>query len=208
MKKLLFLIAIFLVAYKANAQTEAGNFMIGGNVYFNTSKVNNSPSSKQTSFAIYPSAGYFISKNLAIGTGIGYSHNKYNINMAGGGTYSFSVIKEHQVYISPFARYYVDIAEQFKLFGQFSVPISFGKTTDDATAAATNGQTTHAYGVALAPGIAFFPSKRIGIEFSVNGIGYTHNSTKFPDNTDNTSSDQFSFDVNLFAPRLGIQFYF
>ena len=71
-KVLLTLTAIAGLTIAANAQTEQGKIMVGGQVGFQTSKVKDTDF-KNNSFSINPTVGYFVSDNLAIGTGIGYN---------------------------------------------------------------------------------------------------------------------------------------
>lgn len=206
MKKLLLsLIAVSALAFTTQAQTEKGKFMLGGNVEFNSTK-NNGASKADTKFNIVPSVGYFVSDNFAIGTGVGFGFSKNNV-----GTTALpnAALKTQEFVVAPFARYYKGINEQFKFFGQLSVPMAFGN--NKATADGDNYVKTSKYtnvGVALSPGFAFFPSKKFGIEFSVEGISYNDNSVK--DNNGNKIGDSnksFNIGANFFAPRLGVQFY-
>lgn len=65
-------------------------------------------------------------------------------------------------------------------------------------------------GVALSPGFAFFPSKKVGIELALNGLSYTNLRVKDADDRTVKGSgyDNVSFGTNFFAPKLGIQFHF
>ncbi len=200
MKKLLFsLVAVAGLAFTSQAQTEKGKIMLGGSVGFSSSKVDGANKS-DFSFNVIPSAGYFVSNNIAIGTGVGYTYNKevsdLNLNQA------FKV--------APFGRYYVGLSDQFKFFGQLSVPMSFGNNkivnADGDTGAKT--ATTTDIGVNIAPGFAFFPTKRIGIEFSVNGLGYNHSKIENEITGSEAKRNEFGLEADSFAPKLGVQFYF
>ncbi|MNQ95811.1 hypothetical protein D3C85_1113850 [compost metagenome] len=68
--------------------------------------------------------------------------------------------------------------------------------------------TTTSIGVNVAPGFAFFPTKRIGIEVSVNGLGYANNQIKSEATGAKTTSNSFGLEANTFAPKLGVQFHF
>jgi len=203
MKKLLLsLFAVTALALTTQAQTEKGNYMIGGNVEFNSEKVDGN-SKADIDFAIVPSIGYFISDNFAVGTGIGYqfakSYSESGVNS----------VKTQAFVVSPFARYYAGITEQFKFFGQLSVPMSFGNTK----ASTDNGDNyyktnnNNSVGVALSPGFAFFPSKKFGIEFSVNGISYNDNRLENANGDKITGNKNFNIGANFFAPKIGVQFY-
>ena len=208
MKKLvLSLIAVTALAFSTQAQTEKGNFMIGGNVELNSGKSDGAPKSN-IDFSVIPSVGYFVTDNLAIGTGIGYQVSKdYTYNSVTPAL-GFST-KQQAFVVSPFARYYKGINDQFKFFGQLSVPMSFGNTKvgtvdgDNYTKVSKDNNV----GVALSPGFAFFPSKKFGIEFSVNGISYNDYSRKDGNDNDNGGSKNFNIGANFFAPKIGVQFY-
>ncbi|MBB5634287.1 hypothetical protein HDE68_000172 [Pedobacter cryoconitis] len=206
MKKLLLsLIAVSALAFTTQAQTEKGKFMLGGNVEFNSTKNNGAPKA-DTKFNIVPSVGYFVSDNFAIGTGIGYGFSKSHEATT---LLPNAALKTQEFVVAPFARYYKGINESFKFFGQLSVPMAFGNnkvTTDGDNYTKTSKYSN--VGVALSPGFAFFPSKKFGIEFSVQGISYNNNSLK--DNNGNKLADSNkSFDIgaNFFAPKIGVQFY-
>lgn len=207
MKKLLLsLIAVSALAFTTQAQTEKGKFMIGGNVQFNSSKVDGADKS-DINFTVVPSVGYFVMDNLAVGTGVGYTFDRTTVNGFDGAANSFR--KDQAFVVSPFARYYKGISESFKFFGQLSVPMSFGNTKvsadngDNYTKVAENNTV----GVSLSPGFAFFPSKKFGIEFSVNGISYNDNTFNNGNGDKVSGNKNFNIGANFFAPKIGVQFY-
>lgn len=192
------------VIFSSQAQTEKGKFLTGGNVSYSTSKSDAEGAKSSHSFSIVPNVGYFVDDNIAVGTGIGYESSKSNV--------ASQVGKQEAFVISPFGRYYVPVAENFKFFGQVSVPMAFGSTkaTDaDLEVGDKTGSST-AIGVALSPGFAYFPSSRIGLEFSLNGVSYNNYSVEDSDGNElkGYGSEDFSIGTNFFTPRLGIQFYF
>jgi len=199
-KVLLSLIAVAGLAFTTQAQTEKGNFMVGGNVELNTSK-NDGASKTDLNFSVVPSVGYFITNDLAIGTGVGYEFAKSYSTLASAKSSAFV--------IAPFARAYKGINEQFKFFGQLSVPMSFGNNKvgdangDNFVKVGNNNNV----GVALSPGFAFFPSKKFGIEFSVNGISYNDYRVEDADGNKIGGNKNFNIGANFFAPHIGVQFY-
>jgi hypothetical protein len=200
MKKLLLsLVAVSALAFSTQAQTEKGKIIVGGNVGFKSTKVDGVKKS-DISFSVVPSVGYFVSDNIAIGTGVGYTYDKQvsdlNLNQA------FKV--------APFGRYYVGLSDQFKFFGQLSVPMSFGndKVLDADGKTGDKVATTTKIGVNVAPGFAFFPTKRIGIEFSVNGLGYENAQAKNEITGNKVKANSFGLEADTFAPKLGVQFHF
>ena len=70
MKRNVFTLFVFIVmSCAASAQTEMGNWLVGGNIELNTSE-------NDTRFAISPSAGYFFAKNFAVGGIFEFSSSK------------------------------------------------------------------------------------------------------------------------------------
>ncbi|MEC3880405.1 outer membrane beta-barrel protein [Parapedobacter sp. 10938] len=194
MKKLLLtLTAAAAVTFAANAQTEKGKTLLGGTVSYDYANVKDVDGNTQ-SFSIIPSVGVFVNDNVAVGLGIGYAWSQDD-----DGT---DKVQSGEFSAAPFARLYKGDGN-FKFFGQLSVPMGWGtsKANGDKIASAER------YGVELAPGFAFFPTEKIGIEFSVKGL-YYQNTTVTPEGGDGVSSNSFGLDASSFAPRIGIQFYF
>jgi len=200
MKKLLLsLVAVAAFAFTTQAQTEKGKFLVGGNVGFSTSKVDGADKS-DISFKVIPSAGYFVSDNFAIGTGVGYAYDKSvsdkNLNQA--------------IEVAPFGRYYVGLSDQFKFFGQLAVPMAFGNDKELDAKGKTGDKTasTTSIGAYLSPGFAFFPTKRVGIELSVSGLGYNNYSVKNELTGDKVKTNSFGLNANTADINLGVQFHF
>lgn len=196
MKKLFFtLIAGLGLVTVSNAQTtDKGTFMLGGNVSYQYSKVDGVKGEKQ-GYAILPQAGYFIQDNFALGLGLGYAGST-DKNDAG------SKIVSGEFSVAPFARLYKGDGA-LKFFGQLSVPMGWG--TNKVGGSKTG--TTERYGVAVSPGIAYFPTSKIGIELAVRGLYYEHNSVK-PKTGGKIGTNEFGLNANSFAPTIGVNFYF
>lgn len=205
MKKIFLSIALLGgVIFTSQAQTDKGQFIVGGNIHYSTSKSDADNAKASHSFSIVPNVGYFVDNNIAVGTGIGYQSAK----SSNPGTYG----KSEAFVISPFGRYYVPIADKFQFFGQLSVPMAFGttKATDaDLKVGDKTGSST-SIGVALSPGFAYYPSKKIGIEFALNGASYNHYTLENADGDKikGQGSEAFSIGTDFFSPSIGIQFHF
>ncbi len=202
MKKLvLSILVVSALAFTTQAQTEKGKIMLGGNLAFESQKSDADNAKANTSFEIVPSVGYFVADNIAVGTGVGYSYDK-----------NIGTDRTSAIVVSPFGRYYANLSDSFKFYGQLSVPMEFGNSKAvDATGNVGNKiGSTRQIGVALSPGFAFFPSKKLGIELGLNGLSYTN--YKVEDANENTVKgrgyDNVSFGTNFFAPKLGIRFHF
>ncbi|SMD02773.1 outer membrane beta-barrel protein [Pedobacter africanus] len=201
MKKLLLsLVAVAGIAFGTQAQTEKGKFIVGGTVGLNSTKEDGADKA-DFRFEVSPSVGYFVSDNFAVGTGVGYAYDK--------AVSQGSLTKGFQV--APFGRYYVGLSDQFKFFGQLAVPMVFGnmKDVDEVTGDVGNktGSVTQ-IGVKLSPGFAFFPTKRVGIEVSVDGLGYNNLSVKDELTGIKTKTNSFGLDASTITPKLGVMFHF
>ncbi len=205
MKKLILSIAVLTgFAFSSQAQTEKGKWILGGSASYESVKSDADNSKAVQNFSIVPNLGYFVSNNIALGTGLGYQYTNVGVASTTGQVEAFVV--------APFGRVYVPIAEKFSFFGQAQVPLGFGtvKSTDaDGKSGSKVGNST-SIGVALSPGFSYFPSKKIGIEFAFRGVSYTN--LKVEDANNNTvkgaGSDSFAIGTDFFAPQIGVQFYF
>lgn len=201
MKKLLLsLVAVAGLAFTSQAQTEKGKIIVGGSLGLNSTKEEGA-SKADFRFNVVPSVGYFVSDNFAIGTGVGYNYDK----------------KVSQKYlnqsfeVAPFGRYYVGLSDQFKFFGQLSVPMAFGNVKDVDGVTGDVGDkkgTTTSIGVQLAPGFAFYPTKRVAIEVSVDGLGYNNYTVKDAATGNKAKTDAFGLDASTITPKLGVMFHF
>lgn len=197
MKKLLLtLTAISAITFAANAQTEKGKIVLGGQVGFAGTSIKDTDV-KTTGFNIIPQVGYFVADNIAIGTGVGYSWNKQETDKDNDATNAAFVV-------SPYGRMYSKNDGPVKFFGQVSVPMSWGtnKVNGDKVG------TTANYGVELAPGIAYFPTSNIGIELKVRGLYYNNGTAKNEITDNKVTTNSYGLDANSLAPSLGVQFHF
>jgi len=187
MKKLLLIAAIAVSVFKASAQTEQGNIVLGGTAQYTESDGDNHQ------LTITPAIGYFVSNNLSIGTGIGYVQTKNSLG------------KSDAFVVSPFGRVYKSLgSEQFKFFGELAVPLAFGNVKNSS---GNKVGETSSVGVSLSPGFVFFPTKKFGIELGFNGVSYQKTTFK-PDNGAKSDNETFSIGADFFSPQLGLQFYF
>lgn len=196
MKKLfLTMLTGLAVTLGVNAQsTDKGTVILGGNISYDFSKTIDVDGNKQH-YAILPHIGYFVQDNFALGLGLGY---------AGETTKSPSDIKTSlgEFAISPYARYFKGDGP-VKFFGQLAVPMAWGTHHVDGNKTGS----TERYGVALSPGIAYFPTNKLGIEFSVRGLYYQYSSEK-PESGTKIGVNEFGLNANSLTPTIGVSFYF
>jgi outer membrane protein W len=210
MKKTIVILGFLLTAIgSANAQIEAGKISVGGvlNVTSNSNKFKDGSSTndgdKSSRFTLGPQVGYFISDGISIGAGLTYQRSV--------STSAVGDIKTigSNFYFSPFGRYHIPMGEKFYAFGEAKLNFGFGsrKRKDDGNTNKISDIST--LGIALSPGVIFFPSERVGIELAFNLISFDRTADKNPDDSDNkTIHNDFSFGPNLFSPSLGVQLYF
>lgn len=215
--KLFITMALFAITFAANAQTEKGKNLIGGSINFLSAKFEDAISkSKNTQFTVGPKYGYFFSKNFVVGLQGSVSYSKvtssYIRNTIINGYPSEELIeqsnKNQDVTIGPFVRYYVDITEKFKFFGQFNANIGFGKE-EQINAYAPIEFKTNVFGASVTPSFAFFPTKKIALELGFGLISYNHTSSKRDDeNSEKAKGNAFSFGFDAINPNLGFSLHF
>lgn len=214
MKTKLAIIAILgIFTFKAQAQTEKGDFLLGGSVTYFTQKNGTQP--RSNNFGITPKFGYFINKNFALGAQLLYNYNKrdgflildeyYTGNLLQGGDNSQSYG------ISPFTRYYVDLSDHFKFFGELALSVATGKSKN----VDENGKSTitnyhfNKYGAGISPGLAFFPTKKWAVEFAFPLLTYTKQTySKIASPNSVRNNDNFGFGLNTFSPAIGVNYHF
>jgi hypothetical protein len=221
-KKLIIAAALCGLALGSHAQTEKGNFLLGGRFNFKSEK-NNEKSPRTNSFGIGPKIGYFISDNFAIGLGVGYFYAKrkpFVEYTAYEGQSIPNTVDGYQssgITISPFIRYYVPLSTKFKFFGAFSANArdQRDKYIGENKNNNSNGTTIKSYGLALAPGFAFFPTKKLAIEFSTNLFSYDRlkwssysRSASGQMATDEFSTNQVYFGLTTIQPAIGLNYHF
>jgi hypothetical protein len=212
-KQLLTLVAVCAIAMAAHAQTEKGDNLIGGNLSISSSKTESPNYEKRNYYTINPSYAHFFSKNLAIGLTAGFSYSKnFNSNFDSNfNTTSTRTSKQKSFSVGPVVRYYVDIVDKLKAFGQFSGTIGIVKTNETSTYTYNYPPSSKftQYHASIQPGLAFFPTKKLGIELgfpllSYNKIDYNG---KEPSNIW-YETEAFEFGFNTFNPFLGFNFHF
>ncbi|NQX37654.1 outer membrane beta-barrel protein [Pedobacter steynii] len=221
-KKLIIAAALCGLALGSHAQTEKGNFLLGGSFSF-TSQKKNEGQPRTNSFGAGPQFGYFIGNNFAIGLGLGYFYAKrkpfVEYTQYEGQSIRNAVdgYQSHGITISPFIRYYVPLGTKFKFFGAFSANVrdQRDKYIRENKNSNPNGATMKSYGLALAPGFAFFPTKKLAIEFSTNLFSYNRlkwsnysRSASGQMVTNEFSNDQVYFGLTTIQPAIGLNYHF
>jgi hypothetical protein len=150
MKKIaLSVLAVTIMIIAANAQTEKGDWMVGGNIAINTPSGN-------SEFTIAPMGGYFFANNFVAGL---------NVNM------NFETVSSSSTAIiaaGPFARYYINIKNStFKPF--FHAEYNLGNAETKVSGVETSNTTGAFF---LGAGGAFFINPNVALE-AVAGYNHT-----------------------------------
>ncbi len=147
MKKNIILVSFLFCFISVSAQTNKGDWMVGGTIKINTGESN-------TQIGLTPSAASFIGKNFAVGGAIGYEYNKQ-------GNVSSSTFG-----VGPMARFYMGTSD-FRPF--FHTHFNF---TSVKNTTATTSTTTNGISYLLGFGGAFFINKNIALE-TIGGYNYS-----------------------------------
>lgn len=146
MKKIIVSLLFLFILFSANAQTEKGDWMIGGYFRLNTSDNN-------TEFSLTPNGGLFIINNLAVGGNVTISYSKNGTR------------KSTDFGIGPFLRYYFTTA-RFRPILQGSLSFLTEKTKVNNVSSTNNGINYF-----LGGGAAIFISDQVSID---GLLGYYH----------------------------------
>lgn len=133
--------SLIVMSVAVNAQTDKGDWMVGGEMTINTTKGN-------TDFTLQPNAGYFFANNFAAGAEFLLSFGKKDQT------------KYSSFGVGPFARYYFNLKdEHFKPLVQGSFGIS---TETDKNPAFKDSYTVTTF--FLGAGAAYFINRNVALE--------------------------------------------
>ncbi|MCF3109044.1 hypothetical protein LL912_09670 [Niabella sp. CC-SYL272] len=146
MKKIM-LSALILAAtaYGANAQTQKGYYLIGGNLAL----LSGSTNEKSFQMNITPKVAWFVQEDLAIG-------GKVDLGFKAGRAQKPSI----NYFVGPMARYYfgeqqVNTPKQTRVFAEADAGVSGNNA---------GGKSTNGFGAGIGPGLAFFVNENIALE--------------------------------------------
>ncbi|MCA6066142.1 porin family protein [Chryseobacterium sp. RG1] len=220
MKKLIFGSAIALFGL-SNAQIKTGTVYVSGQISYSKEE-NKNATSIIKDFKINPTAGLFVAKNLAVGTGLGITNKKeeYNEIYRSGSSATFVNYtgERKAVVVAPFVRKYWTLSNNLYIFGQLEIPMEFGKLNEDALATYVDevsgyfGQQTlsaerkyTSIGVNVKPGFDYFINKNWSIEATIGEFGYKN--FKYKDEGAK-ALNSYSFGLNLSSITFGVKYVF
>src|ERR1035437_1739066 len=235
MKKLIIII-ILLQSLTAGAQIQTGTHVLSGIFQINTNNSketnwqNDQTEYKNLNYNISPSYGYYISENVAIGLGVGYSsYDDKTINSSLSNV-KFSTENKNYVFnFSPFVRITHPIIEH--LYCNLNIYFSYGIGSDESDYTSpsftippiTGNQTSMSIGIS--PGLDYFLNNHFALTFNYANLYYIATTSK-PKNpigpviitTGNgtteeispeytTSSSGFNFNFGVSSISFGLRYY-
>ena len=196
MKRIVTIFALAMICSGAFAQFNQGRYLVGGGLSLSatTEKLDNGTTTttqgKSTSFALSPSAGYFVIDNLAVGAALDMSVSSFK---ADGSSNKSSTT---QTTFNPFVRYYLDPG----IF--FQGRVGFGGATDKNTTGSTTTTTKfNVFTWDIGAGYAYFLNDYVAIEPLIK-YGTTTYKAKSGNNKDKNAGIGFSIGLQVYlGPR-------
>ncbi len=197
MKKIILSVAAVFAFGFANAQDNEGTGTKGfanGDVFITGAVGIGSVSfgdNKETSFEIAPSAGLFVTDNIAVGVRLGYTSDKAEVDGLG------DTMDDTTLSVGAFGRYYATPSSDFSFFGELA--FNYNSLEDKLADNKANG-----FDLVLAPGVSYFISDNFAFEATFGILGYE---TMKPDGADD-SQNSFNFGLDMRDVRLGLVYKF
>jgi hypothetical protein len=210
------LVAFLFLPSASQAQTSKGTVLLGGSLsyYQHSQKTRHSGTTptaySSRSIGISPNAGYFLADNLAVGTGaaFNFSRNRYNEELQS---------KFRGWGLSPFVRYYKFIGEKVAFFGQANLSFNKGTQKNNPIEDSDSFQYTSTqedFYTALMPGLSYFPTPRLGFQFTIGQLQFYKSDTEVqntyttPETRGNSSSKAFSANFGISQANIGLNYFF
>ena len=228
MKKTTILIMLFASAFTATSQTSKGSMMVGGSVGFSSSKNNTtitdngvsitSSDNKFSNSNVSPTFSYFLADGIALGLNINfYSNSTIDVYPTVNGTsFKEAQYENKGTGFGLLARkYFIKDDNKFGFYGDlgFGVGPTIGKDsyTPVVGTAYSHEREGSSTNVNLGLGVAYFPTKSIGLHAGVGGLGWNKSNTKTTYSNSNsvtTESSGFNFNLNSLNINFGFNFFF
>jgi opacity protein-like surface antigen len=228
MKKLFLSLALVAAGVATQAQIGSGSLMLGGSLGFSSTgggetkvtpggggaSVTNDLTGV-TNWNFSPTIGYFLNDNLALGLRLGLGgRNRGQFTTIDGKT--TENVSSFDLGVELFGRYYKELGSSFYFFvdgGLGFTSASWTNKTQDGLDKLKDGDKNSLSTISLnvAPGVAFFPSEKWGIDLTLNRlVGFNMNSNSIEAATGGAKSEKSTTDFGIgagFMPTLGLHYY-
>ena len=184
MQKLLAALILTICVSSGYAQTDKGDWLTGGAVYFSTSSsegitLSDTFITSSVNFNVSAFGGYFVMDNLCVGLGFGYGRNAATNNYAPIELADIST----SLSVEAIARYYYWNGDHVKLWTGLGVRIGFG------------------------PGASIMLNPKLALEVYFGSIGYSGYTLKREDGSYDYTTNSFGISLaNTFG--FGITYHF
>jgi hypothetical protein len=207
MKHILFTLLLFS-SFTSFSQFVKGDKYLGGTIYLNAQNAPDSPDdgrvNKSTSVGLYPSVGFLLNENFAIGGQLGYSSSYSKSTYNGSYTYEYESTGFSG---GIFARKYFMLSDKF--FFSLIGLMNYQKGSDivtytDPASNESNEEKSKGYilSASIRPNFIFFPTPKWAFEASIGNLSYHYNKNV----TDDKSRNNFNMDYGTIS--FGLSYYF
>ncbi|MFD0991760.1 porin family protein [Tenacibaculum geojense] len=189
MKKLLLSIAMIAVGFTASAQGfEKSDVYLTGTVGFNNESLGDFSSSL---FTFSPSAGYFVSENIALELGLTFASGENEATDTEASVFGVGLG----------ASYFFTPSEKFS----FIVGAGFSYSNESSEEFGVEQPDQSIFGFTVSPGINYFISESFALRASIGALSYRNTSVDI-DGAD--SINNFGLNLNLSNIELGLTYKF
>lgn len=187
LKTILFLFFFSISHFYLSAQFGKGVYFLGGDLNvqtFSTESTFNlvfsggfepiTSENKSTSVDISPNIGFFVSSNLAIGTGFNYIYTATEAIFSQSTVINIesSETNSSQYIISPFVRYYTPFHEKAGFAFDLSFQYGFGKEENKTANTTPVSIDINRLGMNVTPTFYYFFTSKFALEVNVGGLSY------------------------------------
>lgn len=204
MKTIVLFTALSFCITLTEAQTSKGSIMFGGSAgYSSSSSRSNTDNPSFHSYSLYrywsaaPQFGFFIKDRLAIGTTLSYGQTKQVYTYDNEMPFDKQINIQENASANLFIRKYVTLSSNVFFFTGLSAgggPSRYRYFTV-ADGSKNNNETSKGYSVRMQAegGVAYFPSKRIGLHAGIGGLGASYHRSR----NSNTITEYLNLNANL-----------
>ena len=201
-----------LVATSADAQTKG--FISGQMSVSSTSSPDDNAKTLNGTFG--PMAGFNLSEKLILGLGVDYSGTTVTNRTDASGITTETDRKSSLLTIAPFARYMKKVDEDFSLFGQLSIGVGFGGSTDETVASGGGSTTTvevkndvNTFSTTIGPGVQYAFAPHWAVTANWGALRYQSRTTKLDEEgAEGYTQNEFGLALTPGAITFGLNWLF